>query len=61
LRHILFHFILPVGQGGPDVLDQQALIELCEQLQAYAGNLQDICYVCAKNNPKDASWEYNKT
>ena len=55
LRHMSFYFILPVGQGGPDMLDQQALIEFCEQLQAYVGNLQDICYVFAKNNPKDAS------
>ena len=50
---------LPVDQGGPDLFDQQTVIEVCEQLQAHVGTLQDISSDVVNNNPEDAAWDYD--
>ena len=46
-------------KGGPDLFDQQTVIEVCEQLQAHVGTLQDISSDVVNNNPEDAAWDYD--
>ena len=46
-----------MDQGGPDLFDQQTVIEVCEQLQAHVGTLQDISSDVVNNNPEDAAWD----